>query len=276
MRIKQQSLATTVSLRPYLQRVVFAALFLCSLFLLYSERQDNQLVNSVRLAVLDVTLPVVETLASPIAALEDAGARWDRFWLVYADNERLRGDNAQLLQWRASALRLEAENRALRQLLDYQPVSRMQYTTAKVLGVAYGNVTQRMQLNRGADAGLKPHLAVINEHGLIGRILHVSDDHAELLLLSDMSSRVPVELQPSGLRGILIGDHHGLPYLKLADPKAKPQLGDTVLTSGDGQVLPAGLYIGKLFAEQDGRWQVRPAFREKRLDFVRVVRPVRP
>lgn len=270
--MRHRSIATTQSLRPLLQRLAFAMLVLLSAFLLVAEKREQGVAEALRLSVLDVVSPMADVLTSPVTAFEKLVSAWDHYWFVYSENDQLRADNERLIQWRASALRLEAENEALRQLLDYQPMKVTGYMTGKVLGHAVGGLSQRLQLNIGAHDGVAAHMPVINEHGLVGRLTSVSPNRSELLLLTDMSSRIPVELQPSGLRAILIGDHHQMPYLKLSDPKAQPALGDTVLTSGDGEVMPAGLYVGKLFAERDGRYEIRPAFQEKRLDFVRVMR----
>ncbi len=69
----------------------------------------------------------------------------------------------------------------------------------------------------------------------------------------------------------MIGDHGRLPYLKLADPKQTPPLGEVVMTSDDGGVLPEGLRVGKLFASQEGRLEVLPDYQAHRMEYVRVI-----
>lgn len=256
-----------------MQKGLFATLLLLSLFFLYAERQKQPWVGQVRAALMEVTMPVVSVLSSPVQAVQDMSEGWTHLWTVYEENTRLRENNAQLLEWRNSALRLEAENEALRKLLDYQPQEAKHFTTAKVVNASYGNLSHKIYINMGKGSKVGSHMAVINDQGLVGRVLEASENKAEVLLLTDMSSRIPVTLHPSGARAILVGDHHRLPYLKFADPKATPDLGDVVMTSTDGGVLPAGIYIGKLFAQNGKRWEVRPAFKKQRLDFVRVIHP---
>ena len=271
MPLRNQSLATTSSIRPYLHGAVMVLLLLFSLFIIHAERQGKQWSEASRLLISSVATPVANVVASPVEAIESLMAAWTERWSVYEDNKFLRYENAQLKQWHGAALRLEAENNALKELLKYQPALQARYTTAKVMGPPQGVVGHVVPIDVGLEQQVGRHYPAINEDGLVGRVSQAGKTRSELLLITDVRSRIPVELQPSGIRALLVGAHDDLPYLKLADPKSKPQLGDQVLTSGDGDVMPAGLLIGKLFAEQQGRYQVRPAFDVHRLDYVRVM-----
>ena len=92
----------------------------------------------------------------------------------------------------------------------------------------------------------------MSEHGLVGRVIGVTDGASRVLLLTDVASRTPVMIDRTNARAILTGDggpNPRLDYLRGHDPI---QEGDRLLTSGDGGVLPRGLPVGTAVKGLDG------------------------
>ena len=108
--------------------------------------------------------------------------------------------------------------------------------------------------------------------GLVGRISGVGKNSARVLFLTDRSSRIPVEVTPSGQKAILTGDNTPLPPLEFIDSVDQIRAGDRVITTGDGGVFPPGLLTGTVFLSSDGRLRVRLAADYRRLEFLRVIR----
>ena len=263
---------TASSLKHLIRKGLLVGLLLASVALIYAEKQQRDWLGTLRQGTLSVTTPVAHVLSSPVRAAEALAERWQNLWQVYALNQQLTYENEQLLQWRETALRLEAENQALRELLHYQPESTPHFISARVIGAEQGSpLSHRLSVNVGLDEGVRRHMPVITGHGLVGRTLDVGPKQSEVLLLTDMRSRIPVILQPSGIKALLIGDHDRLPHLKLANPKQLPALGELVMTSDDGGLLPEGLRVGSLFAQQNGRYEVLPDFKGAPLHYVRLV-----
>lgn len=272
MRYYSHSASLAGNLRSLIRKIMLVGLLLASVALIYAEKEQRDWITDARQSALRVTAPIAHVLGSPVRAAEDLASRWHHFWQLYSLNRQLTYDNEQLLQWRETALRLEAENAALRHLLHYQPASAPHFISAKVIGSGQGSaLSKRITINVGLDEGIRKHMPAITGHGLVGRTLSVGAHQSEVLLITDVSSRIPVVLQPSGERALLIGDHDGLPYLKLANPKQEPALGELVMTSDDGSLLPEGLRIGSLFAARDGRFEVLPDFLDAPLHYVRLV-----
>ena len=67
---------------------------------------------------------------------------------------------------------------------------------------------------------------------------------SRILLLTDLNSRVPVLIQGTRKRAILVGDNRDWPALAFLSDGPPVRLGDRVVTSGDGGLLPAGLPVG--------------------------------
>lgn len=271
MRSHSYSLSLAASLRPLLRRALLIGLLLASVALIYAEKNSKNWVDELRHVGIRITAPVANAVASPVRAIEEISTGWSQMWRVYGENRQLRLENEQLLQWREAALQLEAENAALRQLMHYQPQQGAHFISGKVIGAAGSSLSQRMTIDVGLDEGVHRFMPVVNGHGLIGRTLSVSGHYSQVLMVTDVNSRIPVVLQPSGIHALLIGDQANLPYLKLANPKQVPPLGEVVMTSDDGALLPEGLRVGALFAQRDGRYEVLPDFQDKPLGYVRVI-----
>ena len=116
--------------------------------------------------------------------------------------------------------------------------------------------------------------AVADDRGLIGRIYLTGERTSWVILLTDLSSRVPVMIESSQRRAILAGDNTPTPALDLdlaggtATPDtAKP--GDRVLSTGDGGLLPAGVPVGVVI-EEGGDLRVA-LFAANAGDYVRVL-----
>jgi rod shape-determining protein MreC len=111
---------------------------------------------------------------------------------------------------------------------------------------------------------------VLNEHGLVGRVVAVAPQVSRIMLLTDIESRVPVLIARTNGRAILTGDggpDPGLDYLRTHDP-VRP--GDRILTSGDGGVIPRGLPVGVAVKAQDG-WRVALDTDVGSIDLVRIL-----
>lgn len=268
---RSKGIDVAIPIKPLLQRMLIAALVACSVLLLFMERTENGVSTILRMALTDALVPVVEVVSAPVQTARGlATAAQDMFW-VYSENKRLRDENARLMQWQQAAHALEVENSALRGLMRYHPQHATAYISARVVGQMNGPFANQVVISAGSEQGVKPYQAVINEFGLVGRVSTVGKNSSRVLLLTDMNSRIPVMAQSSGLKSVLAGDQSELPYLRFAYGKQSPELGEAVITTGDGDVFPSGLMVGKVFAESDGHWRVRPLVDLSTLHFVRVV-----
>jgi rod shape-determining protein MreC len=146
--------------------------------------------------------------------------------------------------------------------------------------IAHDSVTgtKRLTINRGSNDGVGEGMAVLSAGGtLIGIVQRVTAGQAEILLLADDASRVPVRLAESRTDGILRGEL-GL-GLKLTDlPQSEPiEVGEQIVTSGLGGQLPKGLPIGTVETVESAAnalfqvARVRPYTEITQLEYVHVV-----
>lgn len=88
--------------------------------------------------------------------------------------------------------------------------------------------------------------------GLVGQVLEVGPETARALLVTDPRFRVGALVQRSRAQGIAVGTVRGRCYVTYLTRADAIQVGDVVLTSGVGGLVPKGLVIGQVVrVEQD-------------------------
>ena len=124
---------------------------------------------------------------------------------------------------------------------------------ARVVGLGPSQSFSRtVTIDAGSDAGIQPDLTVVNNDGLVGRVLRVTRSTATVLLIVDADSvvggRVGRSMEVGFLhgRGVLGGD--GRLDLELVDDTAVPAKHDVVVTWGSeaGGPYVAGVPVGRV------------------------------
>jgi rod shape-determining protein MreC len=144
---------------------------------------------------------------------------------------------------------LEVENRDLRNLLGMQErIGPGAMIPVSVIARDDTPYVQGITIDRGANDGVKADAVVITHKGLVGRVERVNPTTAKVRLINDLNSSVGVRLQTDArTTGVLRGQSRGnlmvIAYIRQDDVI---QQGDVVLTSGQGEVFPEGLVVGKV------------------------------
>ena len=252
--------------------VVVAAV--AAVALLLSDRRET-----LQSGVIGVARAAADVGASPVGQAISAPGRWtgqatqyvkDYFFAV-SENRRLRAENAELRQWKATATALEDTNSRYRALLGFKTNPPIPMASAHVILDSHGPFADTRLADAGKEKGIEVGNPVMNERGLVGRVIGVAHGASRVLLLSDVASRTPVLIDRTDARAILTGDASSTPkleYLRGMDPIKE---GDRILTSGDGGMIPRGLPVGTAVKGLDGSWRVRLDADESSIDFVRIL-----
>lgn len=135
---------------------------------------------------------------------------------------------------------LKAENTRLRNMLGSSRKLADQVIVAELLSVDQSPYRQLIEINKGTFDGVELGLAVIDDFGVMGQVIHVNQYTATTILISDPEHAIPVQFIRSGTRSVAFGngsvDQLELRYLPAtADIKVNDQL----VTSGLGGRFPA-------------------------------------
>ena len=267
----QKPVIKSVPLKTVTVRATPAVLVFLSLILMVLYRAHTLPVQKLRTAVMDVTVPVLSAVATPIGNFVSNVSGVASLQNLKAENIRLKAENARLQKWYEAALELKAENESFRQLLNVKADPAMSFVTARVVSDAGGAFVKSVLLPVGTRDHVQNDSAVLSGQGLIGRVVEVGTDASRVLLITDLNSDIPVIVQGTRTRAILAGENGALMRLERMPPDSGMTVGTQVVTSGDGGQLPAGLPVGTIVSvSAKGVW-VKPLSDLDRLVYVQVV-----
>ena len=256
-------------IRFLLDRSTLAGLVILSALLLILGKADLRLAGYLGDRLTDLFVPVLAVLNRPVAAVRGTFDSAGRLLAAYEENARLREENRRLLGWQAEAARLAVQNRSLQRMLAVPEIDRpATWLTARVVGDSGGAFVHAVLLDAGSAQGVTEGMPATTPEGLVGRVIDVGERSARALLITDFNSRIPVVVESSGDQALLEGDNSPLPVLRFLPLKPGFAIGDRVLTSGRGGLLPAGLAVGRIEAADGARLRVRPFVDWQRLDWV--------
>ena len=228
--------------------------------------------DGMRSHVMDGFAPVLDAISQPAAGAASAVEWMSEYGRLHDENLRLKDENAKLLEWQQAALRLEAENSGLRGLLKYRPDPALQFVTARVIADPGGAYVRTLLVSAGRRDGVHKGEAAMSAEGLIGRVVDVGEWSSRVLLLTDLNSGIPVMLENSRNRAILEGNNSAEPRLLYLPHGTTATVGERVVTSGTGGMIPPGLPVGVVSATADhGGVAVRPMVDMDRVEYVRLV-----
>ena len=259
----------TAQLRSLADRLGLGVLIGLSVLLLLLGKADLRVAALATASLDDVAAPVLEFLRGPVVVVRRAFDRIGAILAVDEENGRLREENRRLLAWQVEAARLTVQNRALQRMLAVPAVEHpTTWLTARIVGDSGGSFVQALLLDAGAEQGVRAGMPATTPEGLVGRVVDVGRRSARVLLITDFNSRIPVVVESSGDHAILEGDNSPLPALRFLPMNPGFAVGDRVLTSGRGGVLPPGLMVGRIEAAGDGKVRVRSHVDWARLDYL--------
>ena len=257
--------------KAWIQRSALLLLITAAVALMLLGRTQSGVVEGARSALADAVAPMLDFASRPISGTVDALEGAQNLMELARENAELREANQRLRSWQAVAYRLEAENGALRELLRMAPDPRSRYVTGRVVADNGGTFVRSVLVNAGARDGVVRGQAAVTGEGLAGRVAQVGGRSAQVLLITDMNSRIPVMVAHSRERAVLAGNNSNRPALLYLGPRSRVQAGDRILTSGDGGVFPAGLPVGVVAASDDGTVRVQPFVDWDRMEYLRLI-----
>ena len=104
-------------------------------------------------------------------------------------------------------------------------------------------------INRGSKDGVELGMAVMDKSYLIGKVVEVSFTTSRVLLLSDLNSKVPVDIMPNNIQSILSGTGDNEGVIQYTRQQELIEENAIVFTSGAGGLFKSGIPIGKIFKD---------------------------
>lgn len=164
------------------------------------------------------------------------------------ENDRLLKINAEML---SRTLRVETALRnakARRILLADTTFDTSGYVIARVIDRKFSSRENMLLIDAGKKKGIRPDMTVLTPHGLVGRVVFVSDHYAGVLPVIHSDFKVSVISDRSNAMGILSwngGAEHlaQIEHIPISSPLKK---GELMLTTDFSTFSPSGIPVGRI------------------------------
>jgi rod shape-determining protein MreC len=219
-------------------------LVVLSAIVVFLQVRDYPPLVTVRHQVTSFFSPVGSIVALPFHWMGSLGAYFQSKEDLLGQNERLWLENDQLIRERHTYQQIENDNIKLREALNVQVGLVDDITTIRISHHIYDGYTTVFYSPVSPLGNFHKDDAILTTKGfLVGRVLDGDARYTKIMPLTDCSSRVPVKFESNSQQAILAGD--GEPMLRLihVENPAGVQVGDRLITSGVGGILPEGLPV---------------------------------
>jgi len=228
----------------YLRTIVITiVLGAISLSLIYID-SSKRIYSDARSNIRDLILTVSSTIASPAILLNDGITTIIEINSLYSELDEYKKQQAlssNIFQ-ELSVLRQQVEiyESDLNIIKDDDHDS----IGAEIFTDSSNRYFSSVLIKAGSNDNLKENNAIVSSKGLLGRISEVGEEVSRGLLLTDISSRVPVSVSSNEIQGILIGQNLKKPRVYYLLNISSLNEGDLVTTSGKGGIFPSNIPIG--------------------------------
>jgi rod shape-determining protein MreC len=253
------------------RRLVHVVLIALSFTLMFIGKADLVAMRDLRMSSNDFLAPVIDFVSAPIRGVETMAEGIRTVASLRAENVRLQAENDLLQRWRRRAEILESENQQLRSVTGTVSDENRSLITARAVTAPGGSFAHTILIAIGDESGIAAGDPVITSNGLVGIVYEVGRAYARVLMISDINARIPVMLASSSWPGLTIGRNGEYLELAFLPAEARPEVGELVLTSGHGGILPAGLAVGRVDWVDGEDIRVRPAVEFRNLGYVSVL-----
>jgi rod shape-determining protein MreC len=212
-------------------------------------------------------------VTEPAVLVQNFAGQLQTAVVLQMETKALREEVATLREWQAEAVRLRAENQALRNLLTMRAAHEVTSAAGKVLADQGANFGQSVLVAVPAEFPLRRGLVAMTDVGMVGRTVEISQGAglARVLLLSDPASRLPVMLEGSRIRAILAGQGTHELLLEHLPSGNMPQVGEKIVSAGSDGVLPSDLPLAQVTRIDGDRVYAAPLAPLDRIEWLRLV-----
>jgi len=230
------------------QKFSLFTLLIISILVLSLEYFKSGPINNFRSITKDMIFKGSFFISGPFVFIKKNFQNFQNHLNMYEEYNELKKKNYNLSALINENKYYKSENKILKNLINEENIYSNEFLTSKVLFDKKSPYLKSVIINKGFNHGIKLGVAAKERSYFIGKIINVNFLTSRILLASDLNSKIPVIIEPSGANAIMSGlgenDYADLEYL----PKInKIKEGDIVYTSGVGGIIPQAIPIGKVF-----------------------------
>jgi rod shape-determining protein MreC len=261
------------------RRWLIPALFLIvSITIVSITSKKEYIFKKFEVPIITTLSPAQKMLSRVSFSIKENLDALPQIFYLKEENETLKKQVAELLQYKQNILEFQRENADLRNLLGFKERS-FQYDleAAEVIARDPSNWFNVILIDKGEKHGIKKDMAVITDKGLVGYTISTASNTSKVVLITDERSSVSAMLQRTRDNGMVKGTIDPAPsgYLKMEFLPQDANLvkGDIIISSGLGDLIPKGIIIGEVAeANKEPHELMQYAIIKPAVDFLKLER----
>lgn len=242
---------------------VFIVLMLCLSFVLLISLTSNREKVSFMEDGMAVPINGIQSVVFKLSnGISDGIKTLTKFTKLKDENEQLTNEIADL-QMEINELNVvKKDYEDLKKMLNYKDThDEYEYIGCEIIGVSGNSYFEGFVINRGSIHGIEKRMVAISPNGLVGQVTAVGTNWARIQTLANENIAVAGYIdETEEVNGIVKGykDYDNKVLAKVEVPTLDSDLknGDTVYTSGVGDVYPKGIKIGKVIEVYEDKSKV--------------------
>ena len=167
---------------------------------------------------------------------------------IKEENELLKNKVVQLSLLNSELDSYRYENERLKNLLNFSKPQAINYLTANVVNYHLGIVNQTITIDIGELDGLTNNLPIMDEIGLLGKIVGTNEHVALIQLISDKNFRVSIRVGKERALGIFIPTHGKYGILEGVRKTTPLEEGNIAYTSGLSDIYPPNIPVARIIS----------------------------
>jgi len=172
-------------------------------------------------------------------------------FILYENYEKIKKELTLIKTEKRESKFLKTQNKELKNAIKDTLKQERESIVAKVLLDKKSPFLKSVVINKGTKTNLKKGMAVLHRGNMIGRIVEVNYLSSRVLLLSDLNSKIPVKIEPSGDNAIVSGAGNNIGTLLFLPKKSMIEVENLVFTSGTDGIFNEGIPVGKIIKLED-------------------------
>jgi len=253
------------------QKFSLLALIFLTFIILVSEKLNFKPIDYLKISLREVAYRSTFIVSVPENFVKKSYVTIVKHFNVYDENKLLKEKLDFELSKNYNFEYILEENKRLKSTIEETNILTSEII-GKVLVDKKSPFLRSVIINRGSKDRVELGMAVMDKSYLIGKVVEVSFTTSRVLLLSDLNSKVPVDIMPNNIQSILsgTGDNEGvIQYTRQQDLIEENAI---AFTSGAGGLFKSGIPIGKIFKDSSNNKTLVSFFSDfSQLRYVKII-----
>ena len=226
------------------QKFSLSALIILTLSILILGRYDFKVINYAKLSLKEIAYRSTFIFSTPENVIKNGFIATKNHFFVYDENKILKQKVKDLEIKKYNAQYIQTENERLKETLNELKFSSDEIL-AKVIVDKQSPFLKSIIVNKGSKHGVILGMGVLDQEYLVGKVVEVNFTTSRVLLLSDLNSKIPVDILPNNIQSILSGTGSDIGKIQYIKEEALIESESIVYTSGAGGIFKPGVPIGR-------------------------------